>query len=169
MATPSLARSCAIGGFLYLAICEKGGVLMTKIQQISNAQKLLLEYRPAIWRKSVLETVPGVGHKTLQTCVEQIRFTHELALSLRNNKLLGEKLYWIIYASYMTDRQPGDVEEILSDIAQKHRRIPRSTYFRLRERAIRMMDKRLNEMAELKKGLSSRTKSFALPDFTLSF
>ena len=123
---------------------------MSKNHVQSKACMLLLEYRPAIWRKSALETVPGIGQESLQVCMEQMRFTQELAQTLRNNKLLGEKLYWIIYASYLTARQPGDVDEILSEIAMKHEHIPRSTYFRLRERAIKMMDDRLNEMTALK-------------------
>lgn len=123
---------------------------MEREQDMSNAQKLLNEYRPAIWRKSVLEAVPGIGNKALQACVEQMNFTQELAQTLRNNKLLGEKLYWIIYVSYLTDRQMGDIDEILDHIAQNHEHIPRSTYFRLRTRAINMMDARLDEMAALK-------------------
>lgn len=120
---------------------------MTKTQPQSNSHKLLLEYRPIIWRKAALEAVPGAGCKALQTCIEQINLIQRLADVLRGNKLLGEKLYWIIFASYMTERQPGDVVEILSDIAEKHGYIPRSTYFRLRERAIRMMDEHLEELA----------------------
>jgi len=123
---------------------------MEREQDMSNAQKLLNEYRPAIWRKSVLEAVPGIGNKALQACVEQMNFTQELAQTLRNNKLLGEKLYWIIYTSYLTEKQMGDIDEILEHIAQNHEHIPRSTYFRLRTRAINMMDDRLDEMAALK-------------------
>ena len=112
----------------------------------SKAQKLLLEYRPNLWRKSVLETVPEVGGNALQACVNQIQLTQRLAEMLRNNHL-GEKLYWIIYASYMTVRQPCDVVEILAVIAEKHERIARSTYFRLKERAIRIMDEQLKAIA----------------------
>jgi hypothetical protein len=103
-----------------------------------------------VWRKAALEAVPGTGQKALQTCNEQISLTQKLVDTLRSNKLLGEKLYWIIQASYMTKQQPGDVVEILSDIAEKHGHIPRSTYFRLRERAIRMMDESLEEMTQEK-------------------
>ena len=110
---------------------------------------LLLEYRPAIWRKSTLEAVPGAGQQALYACINKIQFTQELVEILRNNKLLGEKLYWIIYASFMTGRQPGNVDEILLNIAQKHGHIPRRTYFRLKNRAIRMMDDRLDEMARM--------------------
>ena len=118
---------------------------MVKEQSRSNAQKLLCEYRPTTWRKAALETAPETGRKALQACIEQLRFTQELVEALRSNKLLGEKLYQIIYASYMTINQPYDVEEILDDIAEKYEHIPRSTYFRLKERAIRMMDKYLKE------------------------
>jgi len=122
---------------------------MTTKQPQYSAQKLLLEYRSAIWRKSAFEAVPGVGHVTLRTCMKQINLTQELVSTLRNNKLLGEKLYWIIYSSYMTDKQPCDVDEILSGIAQKHEYIPRRTYFRLRARAIKMMDAYLIQKASM--------------------
>jgi len=65
---------------------------------------------------------------------------------LRNSKFSGEKLYRIIYASYMTEQQMGDTEEILSYIAQHYERIPRRTFFRLRGRAISMLDEMLKEM-----------------------
>jgi len=98
----------------------------------------------------LLEAVPGIGQKALDACMEQMRFTQELAQTLRSNRLLGEKLYWIIYASYLTDRQPIDVGEILDYIAQEHESIPRRTYFRLKVRAIQMLDDRLKEMANEK-------------------
>lgn len=97
---------------------------MEKSQQQSKAQKLLLEYRSTIWRKTALETVLGTGHKALLACIEQIHFTQELTLSLRSNKLLGEKLYWIIYALYDTynmtivivfDEEPTIVQFISPD------------------------------------------------------
>jgi hypothetical protein len=113
---------------------------MKKSQKQSEAQKLLLEYRPTVWRKAALESTTVIGNNALQACEDQIRFTHEIVNALRSNKLLGEKLYWIIYISYMTDREPHNIEEILSGIAQKHEYIPRRTYFRLKSRAIKMMD-----------------------------
>ena len=123
---------------------------MANNQQQSHAQNLLIEYRPTIWRKAALEAVPGAGHKALQTCIEQINLTQKLVDTLRNNKRLGKKLYYIIHASYMTKQQPGDVVEILADIAQMYGHIPRSSYFRLRERAIRMMDEHLELLAHKK-------------------
>jgi len=65
---------------------------------------------------------------------------------LRNSKFSGEKLYRIIYASYMTEQQMGDTEEILSYIAHNYERIPRRTFFRLRGRAVLMLDEMLKEM-----------------------
>ena len=116
---------------------------MIGTQSESPAQKLLNEYRHAIWRKEALEAVPGVGCEAVESCVEQICRTHELVAVLQGNKLLGEKLYWIIFASYLTDRQPGDVEEILSDIARLYKSIPRRTYFRLKTHAMKIMDDHL--------------------------
>ena len=120
---------------------------MTKNKQQNRVQKLLLEYRPTTWREAVLETMPGISAKALQACKEQMQHTHELVQSLRRNKRLGEKLYWIIYASYLTEQQPANVEKILSDIAAMYKYIPRRTYFRLKGRAINMMNDFLNERA----------------------
>ena len=121
---------------------------MIETQPKSPTQKLLSEYRHAIWRKAALEAVPGVGQKALEPCIEQICLTHELVATLQSNRRVGEKLYWIIFASYLTDRQPCDVEEILSDIARLYEAIPRRTYFRLKARAIEIMDDRLCKMNE---------------------
>ena len=113
----------------------------------SQAYKLLLEYRLTIWRKSALEAVPGMQSNALSACRKQIDFTNELVATLKGNKRFGDKLYWIIYITYMSNRQPCDVAEILSDIARKHESIPRSTYFRLRNRAITIMGNRLTEIS----------------------
>jgi hypothetical protein len=123
-------------------------VLMKKILLQGNAEKLLREYRPALWRKSALESVSGTGRKTLQTCAEQIRFTQGIVDVLRSKKLLGEKFYWIIYTTYLTDRQPENVDEILSEIARKYKVIPRRTYFRLKNRAIKLIDECLSEISQ---------------------
>ena len=112
----------------------------------SQAYKLLLEYRITSWRKSALEAVPGMQSKALSACRKQINFTDNLVAALKGNKRFGDKLYWIIYITYMSNRQPCDVSEILSDVAQKCEHIPRRTYFWLRNRAIAIMDNRLAEL-----------------------
>ena len=116
-------------------------------KQQSKAQKLLLEYRPTIWRKSALEAVPDTGQKALQACIERMNFTQELVSLLQNDKLLGKKMYQIISATYMTERHLGSVDEILDHLAKNHECIPRRTYFRLRGRAISILDNHLEELA----------------------
>ena len=111
------------------------------------AKSLLSEYRVTVWRKSALERVPEISSNLLLACAEQMRYTQELVEVLRSNKLLGEKLYWIIYATYMTDKQPIDIDEILDYITKNHQPVPRRTYFRLRGRAINLLDNRLKEEA----------------------
>jgi len=113
----------------------------------SPAHKLLLDYRLTKWRKSALEVVQEANQGILRAYSEQLCLTEELVASLRNNKRFGDKLYWIIYITYLSNRQPGDVEEILAEIAKNHEPIPRRTYFRLRARAIEILDVRLNELA----------------------
>ena len=117
---------------------------MSNKNQHSRAHKLLLEYRLMTCRKSALETVPGINNKALPAYRKQIHFTDELAAALKSDKRFGDKLYWIIYITYLSTRQLNDVEEILDDIACKYERIPRRTYFRLRKRAVEIMDNHLN-------------------------
>jgi len=124
-----------------------GGVFVAENKLISKAQKLLLEYRPTVLRKTALETALGTACGNLIPCINQIRFTQQLTETLQSHKLLGEKLYWIIYFTYMTERQPSDIDEILSGIATKCGNIPRSSYYRLRLRAIAMLDSQLLEVA----------------------
>ena len=121
---------------------------MAKSSKHSKAQKLLLEYRPIVWRKSVLETVPEISREALRACEEQISFTQALVDVLRNNGPTGEKLYRVIYATYMTDRQLGDVDEILDHIANSHEPLPRRTYFRLKGLAIGILDNHLEGMSK---------------------
>ena len=109
-------------------------------QTESQALTLLREYRLATWRKSALGAIPSASHNIMQSCAEQLLFTEKIVNRLRCNKLLGEKLYWIVYASYMTEQQPDSVDEILSEIARKYKAIPRRTYFRLKIRAVKMLD-----------------------------
>ena len=120
---------------------------MIQTQKQSGALKLLTEYRSVLWRKSAFEAVPGSKSKALSSCLAQINLTQELTEALKADDRLGEKLYRIIYATYMTDKQPGDVDEILDDIAGRYGRVPRRTYFRLKKRAIEIMDARMEETA----------------------
>jgi len=121
---------------------------MKKEQSLNNALKLLQEYRSALLRKTLLEAVPGMSDKDLDNCVEQVNLTQEIVQDLRNNRLLGEKLYWVIYASYLTERQPIDVDEILDYIAKEYERIPRRTFFRMRGRALQTLEARLTEKSK---------------------
>lgn len=116
-----------------------------KKQHRSKSEHMLLDYRSAVWRKSILESVHGAGHDKVLACNEQIRATQELAGYLLNHKLLGEKLYYIIHCSYMTGRKPGRVEEILYGIAKRYGIMPRRTYFRLKKLALKIMDTKLSE------------------------
>jgi D-serine deaminase-like pyridoxal phosphate-dependent protein len=118
----------------------------------SKAEQLLLAYRLTVWRKSALESVPGTKQDTLADCAEQMRFTEELVETLRDGNPLGEKLYRIIHITYMTKRQPADTNEILSELNKNHKRIPRSTYFRLRGCAIDLLAQRLEEKERLNRG-----------------
>jgi hypothetical protein len=121
-----------------------GGMPVTKTRKQSGVLKLLTEYRQVLWRKSALEAVPGSKTEALLSCLKQISLTQELAEVLKTDNRLGEKLYRIIRATYLTDKQPGDVDEILDDIAGRYGRVPRRTYFRLKKRAIEIMDAHLH-------------------------
>jgi hypothetical protein len=120
---------------------------MAKSVVNSRAKKLLCDYRHTAWRKATLEAVPGVALDALHDCTKRMRLTQTLVEALLSNKLVGEKLYWVIFITYLTERQPGGVDEILDRIAQNHEPIPRRTYFRLKKRAIGFLDNRLEEMS----------------------
>jgi len=118
---------------------------MVKHKQQNRALKLLKEYRAALWRKAALEVIPGTNNKSLSVCIEQIQLTKDLVETLKSDVQLGEKMIWILHATFMTDKQPGDIEEILTAIAVRHRRIPRRTYFRLKKQAIERLNDYLEE------------------------
>jgi len=119
---------------------------MTSKCHRTKAEHLLLGYRAALWRKTLLESVYGLGYSPAHDCTEHIRITQDLVNLLRN-KRLGEKQYWVVYTTYMTDLQPGCVDEILANIAKEYGTIPRRTYFRLKAHAIEFLDTCLYEMA----------------------
>ena len=119
---------------------------MENPKQQNKALKLLRKYRPTLWRKSALEVVPNASAKSLSVCIDQIRLTNELVETLKIDSHIGKKMYWILHATFMTDRQPGDIEEMLADIAEKYEYIPRRTYFRLKKQAIERLNDRLEEM-----------------------
>jgi hypothetical protein len=115
----------------------------------SSAYKLLRDYRIIVWRKSAFESVQGTtGSKALHDCNERIRLTNELVEELRNGRHKGEELYWTIFITFLAERQPCDVNEILSDIATNHETISRSAYYRLKERAINLLNKYLEANAD---------------------
>ena len=122
---------------------------MAKPRQQSKALKLLNEYRPNLWRKFALEACPGVNDHSLSVCLEDIQFVEKLVETLKCNIRIGVKMFWILQSTFMTDKQPGDVEEILSDITVKYECIPRRTYFRLKKQAIDRLDDYLDKIAFL--------------------
>ena len=120
---------------------------MKNPNQQNKALKLLKEYRPALWRKSTLEAVPRTNSLSLTACLEQIQLTQALVESLKNDIRLGEKMFWIIRATFMTDKQPGDIDDILNDIAVKYEHVPRRTYFRLKKQALERLNERIETIA----------------------
>lgn len=115
---------------------------MEKDYKQSNALELLLRYRPELWRKTTLEAVSGIHNESLLVCLEQLYATQKLVETLKSDERLGEKMYWIIQATFMTEKQPKNIDDILDDIAARCAHIPRRTYFRLKKRAIEMLDYR---------------------------
>jgi len=128
-----------------MLIYSAEGVFMTENKSNSEAQKLLLEYRPTVWRKSALENALGTECDAFISCKNQLDFAQELIEILQGHK--DEKLYWVLYFTYMTDKQPSDISEILSALSKKCGSIHRSSYFRLRARAIAILDSYLSKMA----------------------
>jgi len=115
--------------------------------RLGQAQSLLQEYRTVLWRKSALESIPGTGIKALDTCNKQISFTQRLVEILRNNGTWGEVQFSIISETYMTHKQPIDVDEILTAVVEKHGVMSRSFYFKQRQLAIAALDEQLEIMS----------------------
>jgi len=122
---------------------------MTKNILNSEAEKILHEYRPTMWRKTVLENVLGIDSKEFISCLKKLNFVEDLAETLHSHKLLGKKLYWIIHFTYMTENVPCNKEEIFINIANKCGHIPRSSYFRLKARAIDLLDNQLKIISKI--------------------
>jgi hypothetical protein len=78
---------------------DEGDFMLESHYSTRDAQELLSEYRTIAWRKTILESMPGTGRKSLEACEEQMRLTWEFARWLRKRKPLGEKMYWIIFAT----------------------------------------------------------------------
>ena len=113
-----------------------------------NAECLLREQRVLLWRTLALEAVPTAAPRALEACKERTQIIQTLVESLRNGKALGDRLYWVIHFTYMTVKKPSCINEILESIAKQHGRIPRSSYFRLRAQAIKMLDANLERMVK---------------------
>ena len=122
---------------------------MRKSKQQDTALKILKGYRAVLCRKTALEAVYRANDEALLVCLEQIQLTNELVDSLKSDTQKSKKMYWIIYATFMTDKQLSNVEEILGTIAEKYERIPRRTYFRLKKQAIERLNELLGKQYQL--------------------
>ena len=111
-----------------------------------KAKKLLKSYRPTLWRKKALEASVGVQNQSVKDCERSLAFIRDLVEQLLDQKRVGDKLYWVIYITYMTEQQPKDVYEALEKVTEAHEEIPRSSYFRLRKQALALLDQALGEM-----------------------
>jgi len=119
---------------------------MAEIGTNSNSLKLLLSYRILTWRKAVLEAVPEYGLTELYDCNKQLLLTRMLVNRLKKNKPRGKKLYWIIYTTYLSNQHLHNLNDVLTFISKKYENIPRSTYFRLRGQALKLLDNELENI-----------------------
>ena len=74
----------------------------------------------------------------LGNCNKQLKVIQTLLESLRKTPKIGDKMYWIIYCTYLCDLDPDQdgIDAILMEIANQYEAISRATYFRLRDKAI---------------------------------
>ena len=107
------------------------------------AHKLLMSYRHTMWMKSVLESTLSLENESRSGCSQAVRFTDDIVESLKEHGSLGEKMYRIIKATYMTSKQPECTEDILRDLAKNYKPISRRTYYRLRSQAIKLVNDEL--------------------------
>ena len=113
---------------------------------------LLWEYREAmilmpLWQER------QVDQERLGNCNQLLKAIQTLVESLRKTPRIGEKMYWIIYCTYLSDLDPAQdgIEAILKDIAQQFEYIPRTTYFRLKDKAITELERKLVFLMNRKK------------------
>lgn len=72
-----------------------------------------------------------------------LKLVDEAVELMRKYHPQGEKLYWVLYYTYMSAYQPHNVNEIITKLEPhlpENIRINRSTYFRWRESALKAID-----------------------------
>ena len=86
------------------------------------------------------------NQEMLSNCTKQLKFLQTLLESLRKTPRIGEKMYWIIYCTYLCDLDPAQdgIDAILMEIANQYEVISRTTYFRLRYKAIAEIKKNID-------------------------
>jgi len=104
-----------------------------------TASELLEAYRMAC-RMAVAPTFLGLKNELF---TEQKRLAEELVDSLLEQKQQGE--YWVLRCTFMSDPEPTTEEEIISLIAEVHKKYDRSSYYRIRTKAIKRVEVLLDE------------------------
>lgn len=118
----------------------------TKTEAVT-AEKGLEMYRKALWRKAVLEGTEEFT-KAAKIYNDFLKPMDEAVNSLRHRKKSSsECMYWVIYFTFLSFKRPLGVPEIMDEIAAIHRPMHRSTYFRTRERALKLLDEILTKEA----------------------
>ena len=107
---------------------------MQKIK--TPTHELLEKYRAFSWRKAMLADVEADPCE-IAVCDE---FLHPLdetleILKMQKNKK-SQRMYWIIFFTFMSSKRLFGVPEILDEISSAYMPIPRSTYFRLKTQAL---------------------------------
>ena len=113
---------------------------------------LLWEYKEAmilipLWQDGQAD------QEMLGNCNKQLKTIQALVESLRKIPRIGEKMYWIIHCTYLSDLDTAEdgIDAILEDIAQRFEPIPRTTCFRLKDKAIAELERKIDFLIKCKK------------------
>ena len=109
-------------------------------EAINPARKLLEGYRKAKLKNLYLEMYDKKSVDRI-ICAKQIAFTDGLLDILRKGAHKGEKLYWILYESYMSEPEPSNVDEILERIKNSWGYVAAFDLYRYRNKGFEFLNK----------------------------
>jgi len=96
-----------------------------------------------------------IDQEMLNNCNKRLKVVQNLVESLKKTPRIGKKMYWIIYCTYLSDldlSQDG-VDAILMEIARQYKPIPRTTYFRLKDKAIAELERKIDFLIRYKRDI----------------
>ena len=117
----------------------------------SYSHKILSRYQTVLMRKIALEGLDDmiVFNQELKECAKYLHMVDTAVGELRESKRKSDKKrYWVLYFTFLSQRRPASVTEIIENISDKLgvKNMPSRTYYRLKAQGIeaigRILDRR---------------------------